>query len=290
MPDNGHCHAEDLAQKAAVAYFGSEVLAWLNIRERTVAAAPTEHVQTKVRHTYEDFNYIMENGEWYHFEFESGKVTRKALKRFREYEATTSYVHDVDVVTYIICSDAGQKVIEELNTGINTYRVRMILLKDFSVDEIIENLQRKAGSDILSQDLIPIALSPLLGGKMSMEQRVRKSFQFLKEQYPQVGYEQIKSLVSILIMLGEKFLGKEKMEQFKEEYNMTHLSQLVFNDGFNDGFNNGKEAGLQDGIRAMVRVCLSLELTRETILSKLQTFFDMSEEKANEYYDKFSAS
>ena len=181
-------------------------------------------------------------------------------------------------------------MIEELNTGINTYRVRMILLKDFSVDEIIENLQRKAGSDILSQDLIPIALSPLLGGKMSMEQRVRKSFQFLKEQYPQVGYEQIKSLVSILIMLGEKFLGKEKMEQFKEEYNMTHLSQLVFNDGFNDGFNNGKEAGLQDGIRAMVRVCLSLELTRETILSKLQTFFDMSEEKANEYYDKFSAS
>jgi len=56
----------------------------------------------------------------------------------------------------------------------------MILLKDFSGDEIIENLQRKAVSDILSQDLIPIALSPLLGGTMPMEQRVRKVFSFLR--------------------------------------------------------------------------------------------------------------
>jgi len=71
---------------------------------------------------------------------------------------------------------------------------------------------------------------------------------------------------------------------------MTHLSQLVFNDGFNDGFNNGKEAGWQDGIRAMVLACLSLKITREDVISKLQTFFEMSEEKANEYYDRFSAS
>lgn len=282
--DSGHCHAEDLAQKSAVAYFGSEVLAWLNIRERTVAAAPTEHIQAKVRHTYEDFNYVMENGEWYHFEFESGKVTRKTLKRFREYEATASYVHDVDVVTYIICSDAGQKVMEELNTGINTYRVHMILLKDFSVDEIFENLQQKIVDEIHSNDLIPVAMSPLLGGTMPMEERVRTSFQFLKEQYPQVGNEQMTSLVSILIMLGEKFLGKEKIEQFKEEYNMTYLSQLVFN----DGFNNGKEAGWQDGIRAMIQDNLSLGIARENIIAKLQKFFQLPEEKACEYYDRFA--
>lgn len=65
---------------------------------------------------------------------------------------------------------------------------------------------------------------------------------------------------------------------------MTYLSQLVFN----DGFNNGKEAGWQDGIRAMIQDNLSLGIARENIIAKLQKFFQLPEEKACEYYDRFA--
>lgn len=39
---------------------------------------------------YQDFLYEMENGLWYHFEFESDSVSVHDLRRFREYEASTS--------------------------------------------------------------------------------------------------------------------------------------------------------------------------------------------------------
>ena len=65
-------HLEYLALKSAIDYFGDEL------------------IQLETRHMYEDFLYEMENGNWYHFEFESDPLTVDDLKRFREYEASTA--------------------------------------------------------------------------------------------------------------------------------------------------------------------------------------------------------
>ena len=64
-------HLEDLALKSAADYFGDEMIHWLGIREKALRSAPTELVELETRHMYEDFLYEMENGLWYHFEFES---------------------------------------------------------------------------------------------------------------------------------------------------------------------------------------------------------------------------
>lgn len=45
-------------------------------------------MELETRHMYEDFLYEMENGNWYHFEFESDSLTVDDMKRFREYEAS----------------------------------------------------------------------------------------------------------------------------------------------------------------------------------------------------------
>ena len=83
-------HLEDLALKSAADYFGDEMIHWLGIREKALRSAPTELVELETRHMYEDFLYEMENGLWYHFEFESDSISSADLRRFREYEASTA--------------------------------------------------------------------------------------------------------------------------------------------------------------------------------------------------------
>ena len=97
---DGPAHSEDLALKSAAAYFGDELIHWLGIRERALRAVPTEMVELETRHMYEDFLFEMENGMYYHFEFESDSISKEDLKRFREYEASTARIYNAPVITY----------------------------------------------------------------------------------------------------------------------------------------------------------------------------------------------
>ena len=66
---------------------------WLGIHEKVLRAVPTELVELEARHMYEDFLYEMENGVYYHFEFESDSISESDLRRFREYEASTVRIY-----------------------------------------------------------------------------------------------------------------------------------------------------------------------------------------------------
>ena len=45
--NRGPAHSEDLALKAAAAYFGEELLPWLGIKEKVVRSSPTETVKVE---------------------------------------------------------------------------------------------------------------------------------------------------------------------------------------------------------------------------------------------------
>ena len=136
-------HLEDLALKSAIDYFGDELIHWLGIQEKAVRSAPTEIVELETRHMYEDFLYEMENGNWYHFEFESDSLTVDDMKRFREYEASTARRINAPVITYVICSSKVKKIRSSISEGINTYRVRVIRLKDNDPGKILSQLEQK---------------------------------------------------------------------------------------------------------------------------------------------------
>lgn len=101
---------EDRAMKMAAQFFGRELLALLGIKGRIKRIAPTEQVNHKMNAFYEDFNFEMEDGTWHHFEFESDSITKEDLRRFRVYEATTSYDYQVDVVTNVLCSSSARRL------------------------------------------------------------------------------------------------------------------------------------------------------------------------------------
>ena len=132
----------DLARKLASAYFGEELVQWLGVKEKVLREAPTVEVQPEVQHKYRDFLYETENGFYYHFVFKSDDITEQDLRRFREYEASTSRLYNAPVVTCVICSSKTKNIRNSITEGLNTYYVKVIRLKDEDEDQII-----KAASD-----------------------------------------------------------------------------------------------------------------------------------------------
>lgn len=67
-------------QETTERLLGDELLEWIGEKEKPLRVAPTEIVHLEARKMYEDFNFEMDNGCWYHFEFESDSVTLDDLK------------------------------------------------------------------------------------------------------------------------------------------------------------------------------------------------------------------
>lgn len=177
---DGPANSEDLALKSAAAYFGDELIHWLGIRERALRAVPTEMVELETRHMYEDFLYEMENGMYYHFEFESDSISKEDLKRFREYEASTARIYNAPVVTYVICSSGVKRLRDSITEGINTYRVRLIRLKDINADLLLKRLDEQSASALTREDIIPLLFSPLMEGRSSQKERILQCIKVLR--------------------------------------------------------------------------------------------------------------
>ena len=209
-------HLEDLALKSAIDYFGDELIHWLGIQEKTVRSAPTEIVELETRHMYEDFLYEMENGNWYHFEFESDSLTIDDLKRFREYEASTARRINAPVITYVICSSKVKKIRSSISEGINTYRVRVIRLKDNDPGKILSQLEQKTSTGLQREDIIPLLLSPLMAEKPEQKNRIMDGIHILKKAESSFSRREVQKMEAILYAFAVKFLNNEDLTVVKE--------------------------------------------------------------------------
>ena len=136
--------------------------------------------------------HVMENGELYHFEFESDRIRLSDLKRFREYEAATSRIFDVPVTTYVVCSArVVNEPLCELREGINTYRVKVVMLRSQDADLMFRQLSQKQVREIRRQDLLPVLMSPFMSGEMPKKERVLRGVGYLKETYSGIEEEEL---------------------------------------------------------------------------------------------------
>ncbi len=236
---DGPANSEDLALKSAAAYFGDELIHWLGIRERALRAVPTEMVELETRHMYEDFLYEMENGMYYHFEFESDSISKEDLKRFREYEASTARIYNAPVITY--------KLRDSITEGINTYRVRLIRLKDINADLLLKQLDKKSASALTREDIIPLLFSPLMGGHSTQKERILQCIAVLRNAETTFPQKEVQKMEAILYIFAVKFLDDTELESIKEAVAMTKLGQMIWNDALEKGREEGEKIGLERG-------------------------------------------
>lgn len=274
-----YIHLEDMSLKTAANFFGNEVLMFLGIPEEMKAVAPTEFIHLDARQMYQDFNYIMEGGEWYHFEFESDSITIDDLRRFREYEAVTSRVHKLPVTTFVICSSRVHTLRSELTEGINTYKVKVIRLKDNNADELFTELEKK--KCLKKKDLIPVLLTPLMAGEMPQKERIRRGLEMLKKDYEDVTGEDKIRMQAVMYSLAVKVLNKKELREVKEEFGMTILGEMLFNDGMERGMEKGIERGRGDML-ALVSAMVSDGFADE--IPRLQTDPAFLQEMSDKYH------
>lgn len=272
---------EDRALKAAAQFMGEELLPLLGIVGKVKRIAPTEQVHLEVKDFQEDFNYEMEDGSWRHLEFESDSITKEDLRRFRSYEAVTSYYYKTEVVTCVICSSRVRKIQSELKEGINTYRVQVIRLKDENADHVISGFERKQGTGHLNRhELVRLLLTPLMDGNMAQSERIQKSLRILMKERDTLKHEDFMRMQAVLYTLAIKFLTRAEMNTIKEVLGMTVLGEMLFQDGV--------EHGIEMGIREMILDNLEEGITKERISEKLCKRFHLDKEKSWEYIKRYS--
>lgn len=281
---DGPAQAEDLALKSAAAYFGDELIHWLGIRERVLRSVPTEMVELETRHMYEDFLYEMENGMYYHFEFESDSISEDDLKRFREYEASTSRIYNAPVITYVICSSGVKKLRDRITEGINTYRVQLIRLKDENADKQLEYLSQNPKKTLAREDIIPLLFSPLMGGRSKQKERILQCMEILKRAETIFSKNDIRKMEAILYVFAVKFLDDNELESIKEAVAMTKLGQMIWNDALEKGREEGEKIGLERGAERYSRLILILSKeNRNDLIIKMASDPEYREELYKQY-------
>ena len=237
---------EDRALKLAVQFFGKELLPRLGIQGKISRIAPSEQVHLEMKDFFEDFNFEMEDGTWIHLEFESDRITDADLRRFRSYEAVTAYYYKVEVTTYVLCSASVKRPKTKLCQGINTYRIRVIQLKDQDADQVILDLLRKQQEGRLTrQDLVPLLMTPLMSGRRPQVSRIEKSIRLLQTARELLEKEELLQMESVLYALALKFLTQVELKSIKEVFQMTILGQMLEEDGLEKGLKQGLEQGLE---------------------------------------------
>lgn len=222
---------EDTVLKTAAQFFAEELIPYLGIDGKVVSSAPTESIVLNLKKFYEDINLIMEDGTWKHFEFQSKNEGIPGLKRFRSYEAVTSYQYGVSITTYVLYSGNIRNPVTSFTEGINTYRIIPIIMKNHNADRLIETLKEKFSSeDILTKaDLVPLTLIPLMDGQLSQKERFIQAFS-LTENTKDIPSEDLQKIEAMLYTMADKFLENDDFEHVKECIRMTRLGQMLFND------------------------------------------------------------
>ena len=241
-------HHEDTVLKVTAQFFQDEIMPVLHIEGKVIGVLPTEGIHLELKKGFEDFNYLMEDGSIKHFEFQSTNEGKMGLKRFRMYESQMSYQHNKPVSTYVLFSGSIQNPMTELTEGINTYRIYPIIMKGKNADKVIEELQRKVevGENVTKADLLPLVLSPLMGGEMSQKERVAIAYDITRKAKG-VDAEVIRKVEAMIYVMADKFLDSVEMEQLKEEIKLTRLGKMLYDDGRKAGQIEGEKIGEERG-------------------------------------------
>ena len=232
---------EDRACKGAAQMLGDALVSLTELGVTVKQMLPTEQVVLHVEDFMEDFNFETDDDRIVHLEFESDPLTKEDLMRFRGYESVLSYQYKKEVITCVLCSADRKRPMDELNIGISVYRVKVIYLKDWISEEVLENMEQKQGDSLpfTREELLKLCLIPLMGGKLRQTERICRAFHLLRREREHSRAADFQQLEGVLYILAEKFLGKRDLEKLKEEMNMTRIGKMLFDDGMAQGITQG---------------------------------------------------
>ena len=243
--NNNEIKHEDLIMKKAMDVFAEEGLKFFGINQKVKDSSSTEIVVLEALNLHMDYTFLMEDDTYIHFEFQTTNKGKKDLRRFRAYEALLSLQKEKDVTTYVVYSNNIKKAISTLETGISKFNVKSIFMSEKNGDLIFEELEKKINNKekLTKQELISLAFTPIMGGKLTRAEKIIKSIRIVKSSDSEYKYD----IESMLYAFADKFLQGKDLQKVKEEISMTELGRMLIEDGIEKGRKEGIEKGIEQG-------------------------------------------
>ena len=243
--NNNEIKHEDLIMKKAMDVFAEEGLKFFGINQKVKDSSSTEIVVLEALNLHMDYTFLMEDDTYIHFEFQTTNKGKKDLRRFRAYEALLSLQKEKDVTTYVVYSNNIKKAISTLETGISKFNVKSIFMCEKNGDLIFEELEKKINNKekLTKQELISLAFTPIMGGKLTKAEKIIKSIRIVKSSDSEYKYD----IESMLYAFADKFLKGKDLQRVKEEISMTELGRMLIEDGRTEGRIEGRIEGRTEG-------------------------------------------
>lgn len=247
-----------------------------------LALEPQEAIQHE---DDEDFNLVMDDGSWVHFEFHSKNEGLKGLKRFRVYEALASYQHKVPVTTYVLFSGKIKNPMTQFTEGVNTFKIVPVIMRGYNADRLIAELKRKqeCKEKLTKEDMALLTVCLLMDGEMPLKDRVKEAFQITKEA-ASAGQEELDKVENVLYVMADKFLESAEMDELMEVIGVTRLGQKLVNRGIEQGIQRGMELGKEEEKIDIAQNLLGL-LDEKVIAQKtglpLETVMELKEKQTS---------
>ena len=244
--NNNEIKHEDLIMKKAMDVFAEEGLKFFGINQKVKDSSSTEIVVLEALNLHMDYTFLMEDDSYIHFEFQTTNKGKKDLRRFRAYEALLSLQKEKDVTTYVVYSNNMKKAMSSLETGISKFNVKSIFMSEKNGDLIFEELEKKINNKekLTKQELISLAFTPIMGGKLTKAEKIIKSIRIVKSSDSEYKYD----IESMLYAFADKFLQGKDLQKVKEEISMTELGRMLIEDGIEKGRKEGIEKGIEQGM------------------------------------------
>ena len=79
----------------------------------------------------------------------------------------------------------------------------------------------------------------------------------------------------------------EVVQMVLEGFDQEAYEKAMKKEGYEDGYQEGIEQGIERGIRGVIRSLKEFDIPKEQILQKLQDTYELTEEEARGYIEKY---
>ena len=269
---------EDAVLKNAMNYFKEGAVNFFGVDTKITEPADIEIKNVDIKTNYLDYLFHTEQGDYLHFEFQTTNK-KDDLKRFLYYDASLYYRDRKKVRTLVVYSADITETETIIDAGSILYKIEAFYMKNLNGDEKLSIIEDKISKNnhLSDEDILTIALSPLMNGKLTKSERTIKSIDLADSILE--DKDKMKCL-TLLYALFDKFGEDSSKKKFMEVISMTDIGRMLTEEaearGIEEGIAKGKTAGKIEGkVEILTKILVKkFNIKPEEYIDKIRNLSD----------------
>ena len=257
-------HNYDIVFKESLSIFKNKTLDFLNLNLPPISDfVKTEFCEIETHDTFCDLVFWLADGSILHIEEETD-LSRSDTIRFAMYDLQILKQYNVAITTLVFTLKTPK--IENVTLHTNNLQYKL-LIKYMSIEHADAKLQELREKIINKQPIneLELIFLPLMHTNKPRFEIVKQAIELIKDVV--IDKLQHEKIAASILVLANKFLSKEQMEQMWEVIRMYKFIEIAEEKGIEKGMEIGLEKGMEIG---------KIELLTRMLLKKFN--FNISDE------------